>query len=85
MYNALISDCNSSISIMQGNAIRELVGMLGNDASIVIKFPFSSLRYQSAHEIKQISDFETHIPFPSEFNLSGHLNDLVILTSVSVA
>ena len=64
-YNALISDFNSSISIMQGHEIRELVGMLRNDAAIVIKYPFSSLRYQSVHEIKQISHFKTYIPFPS--------------------
>ncbi len=83
--NALISDFNSSISIMQGHAIRVLIGMLGNDAGIVIKYPFSSLRYQSAHEIKQRSDFETHVPFPSEFNLTGHFDDLAILTGVSVA
>jgi len=84
-YYALISYYNSWMSLWQSHAIGELVETIGTDAGVAIEFPFPLISYLSAHEIEQLSDFGTHTPFPSEVNLFGHQDDLVIVTGASLA
>ena len=64
-----------------GQALGELVGMCGTGAGTAIQFPFPSLRYPSAHEIR--TDLGMHPPFPSEVKESGHYGDGLITTGVS--
>ena len=47
-----------------------------------MQFPFPSLRYPTAQEIDDSTDYGTHPPAPSEVKLRGHLGDVGTVNGV---
>lgn len=79
----LISDCNSSIAPWQGHALGEEEGIFSTGSGIERQFPFPSLRYPTAQEIDDSTDYGTHPPFPSETKLCGHFGEVTTVNGVS--